>query len=223
MSNFRRQAADALASAIGSALALQESPVVIDENPSDVADYPRVAVSMERFPLIIHSEEELMVDSNGELLMGANADLLGERIVGPAKVDSRHRLSKIGSFRGFGRVWCGCRYPSKREEMEYSITTVFTQDESALGRILVPINNPRLGAIELPWKWTAAFFQKEQSWSQEHSFDERLWSWTNFDVEVDVLVLRTSHMISQIMLDLNAYYVSPGETVEIETTSSDYS
>lgn len=216
MSNFRRQAADSLASALSSALSLQEEPVVVDENPSDVADYPRVAVSMERFPLTIHSEEELMVDEDGALLMGANADLLGTRIAGPAKVDSKHRLSKIGSFRGFGRIWCGCRYPGKREEMEYSITTLFNQDESALGRLLVPINSPRIGAVELPWKWTAAFFQKEQSWSDEHSFDERLWSWTNFDVEVDVLVLRTSPMIRQIMLDLNAYLVSPGAIEEIE-------
>lgn len=218
MSNFKRQAADALASAIQAAVNTIDPIDVIDANPSEVADYPRVAISMERFPLTTHSEEELMVDSNNELLMGANADLLGTRVAGPAQVDSQHRLSKVGSFRGFGRVWCGCRYPGKREEMEYAITQAFHQDTDALGRMLVTIPHPRIGSLELPWKWTAAFFVKEHAWSDEHSFEERLWSWTNFDVEMDVLVLRTSPMIEQMILELNAYRVRPGavETVVIE-------
>lgn len=219
MSNFRRQAADALAAAIDSVIGSHEPTQVIDANPSEVADYPRVAITIERFPIEIHSEEELMVDSGGEVLVGAKADLLGLLTAGSARADSQHRLSKIGSFRGFGRVWAGCRYPSKREEVEYAITCAFNQDESALGRLLVPIAHPRIGSVELPWSWTAAFFIKEQSWNDEHAFEERLWTWTNFDVEVDVLVLRTSPMINQIMLALNAHRTSPGVSEEIDVTA----
>lgn len=216
MSNFKRQAADALAAAIDAVIKPHEATQVLDANPSEVADYPRTAITMERFPLVIQSEEEIMVDSDNEPLLGSKAILLDiDRIAGPARVDSRHRLSKIGSFRGFGRIWVGCRYPGKREEVEYAITCAFNEDTNALGRLLVPIAHPRIGSLELPWSWTAAFFIKEQSWVDEHSFDERLWSWTNFDVEVDVLVLRTSPMIKELQLALNAYYVPPGGAVTI--------
>lgn len=214
MSNLQRQAADALASAINASIKLVEPPQVIDANPSEVADYPRVAVSMERFPLTLHSEEELMVGEDGEPLMGARATLL-ELPAGPARVDSKHRLSKIGSFRGFGRIWVGCRYPVVREEMQYSITCAFAQDTSAIGRILAPIFKPRIGALELPWSWTAAFFIEEQSWVDEHAFEERVWGFTNFDVELDILVLRSSPMVSQLRLALNTHFQPPGSAEEI--------
>lgn len=219
MSNFRRQAADALGELIYERCRglVRERPVIISANPSEVADYPRVAITMEKFPLTMHHEDELMVDSQGELLVGARAGLDVEPS-GAASITAGDRLSKIGTFRGFGRIWVGCRLHPKREEVEHAIATVFVQDEAALGRLLVDIPKPRIGHLELPWPWTAAFFMEEQHWSEEHAFEERVWSFTNFDVELDFLAVRSSPLVRRFLLEVNAHVPPPGqsETLIIE-------
>lgn len=181
---------------------MQEPPAVIAANPAEVADYPRVAIWLERFNTIFHGEEELQVDADGELMMGVRASLSPG--VGPAKLNATQRLSKVGSIRGSGRLWVGCRLHPLREEMESEITQLYMDDESAIGRLLLTVKKPKIGKTIIPWNWTAASFIKDISWSAEMAFSERLWSWINFDLEVDILVPRGSPLITRLLVGIEA-------------------
>lgn len=208
MSNLRRQAAKSLADVIHKFVpSLQESPSVIAAPPSEAADYPRVAILLERFKTEWAEEEELMVDEDGELLMGARARLLPP--AGAAMLGTDSHLSKIGSLRSDGRIWVGCRLHPKREEIEDAITTAFCQDTMASGRILLPIKNPRVGQFTLDWDWTAACFIEETEWTREFAFSERLWAWMKFNFDVDILIPRADPIMSQIVFGINVDTTNP--------------
>lgn len=202
MSNLRRQAAKALGEAINDRLHLQEPVAIIAANPAEVTDYPRVAIWLEQFTKVFHGEEELEVNEDGQLMMGYYASLSPG--VGAAKLNATQRLSKVGSIRGSGRIWVGCRLPPMREEMESDIDNIFLEDTAALSRLLITIKKPMLGKIAIPWDWTAAVFIRNSSWSAEMAFSERLWSWMNFDLEVDILVPRSSPLITRILVGVEA-------------------
>lgn len=209
MSNLRRQAARALGQEIQDRLGLKELPAIIAAPPSDVADYPRVAVWLEQFQHVFHAEEELMVDSAGDLMMGAKASLLPG--VGPARLNETQRLSKVGSIRGSGRIWVGCRLAPLREEMEADITQIFLDDPSAISRLMLTIKKPKVGRIEIPWDWNVAAFIRDTSWSAEFAFSERLWSWTKFDLDLDILVPRASPLITRILVAVEANVTESAE------------
>ena len=62
--NLRRQAAQALGDAIHGFARLQERPVVISAPPSEVTDYPRVAIWLEHFTRNYSQSEDLEVDAS---------------------------------------------------------------------------------------------------------------------------------------------------------------
>ncbi len=202
--NFRRQAVEALAREIHVKTRVNDPPMVIDRNPSEVADYPRISISLDRFILTSAYEEELQVRDDA-LAIGNNASL-DDTSLPLAKIDSVNRLSRIGTFRGNGRMWVGCRYPAKREEIEHKITELFNQDTLALGRLLVSIRKPKIGELEIPWSWSAAFFTGERSWTDERAASERVWSWMNYDVEVDALMIRNSPLVQEFGLAVDASF-----------------
>lgn len=181
---------------------LAQPTTIISAPPSSLADYPATAIWLERFQILLDQEEELGVDEDGQVLIGAVNELRNP--AAPAMVGDTAHLSKIGAMIGSGRIWVGSRLPPKREEVESQITDLFLEDAGAPGRILLTIDEPRVGGLVLPWSWTGAVFLGDVSWSDEFAFSERLWSWIRFDLEVDLLVLRTDTIMSQVVVGLSA-------------------
>lgn len=201
MSQLRRQAATALAEALQQHLNLQTPPTVISAPPSKVADSPACAIWLEKFSSVWSHEDELEVDADGNPKVGSNNDL--NQGVGAAMIQEGVRLSVIGTLRGSGRLWSGCRLPAKREELENQISEAFTQDPVAPGSLLLEIKKPTVGKFVLPWSWFGAAFTDESEWTAEFAFSERLWSWMMFDLDVSILVPRFDPLVKQFKAVLN--------------------
>lgn len=199
--NLRRQAAKALAEIFQAKLGLETPPTVIAAPPSAVGDSPAMAIWIERSNTEFHHEEELSVDEDGELRVGALASL--DPPAGAASIDGTHRLSKIGALRCEGRLWAGCRLPPKREEIEGKISRCFSDDPTAPGSILVTLQNPKVDGLVLPWHWTGAAFIGGSEWTDEYAFSERLWTWMKFELDLDILVSRSDPMMTSIVVALS--------------------
>jgi hypothetical protein len=206
VSGLRRQAARALGDAIAQRVRLQEKPTVISTPPSSVAEYPRVAVWLESFSRKWAQEDELMVGSDGEPLTGARA---GETPVGPVVIQHGVRLSCVGTLIGSGRIWVGCRHPGKREDVEDEIDLLFTLDDGAPSRLMVEMSRPRVGQYELAHAWNAAVFVGDSEWTREFVFAERLWAWIKFDLEVPILVPRTSPLVQRFIVGIDLDFRQP--------------
>lgn len=219
--SFRRLAAEHLGELLKQKLTLAQDPVVIAAPPSEVSEYPTVAIWLEKFTSSYQVEDELGLDASGNLRVGAVSEF--ENHSAAAKVAQGARLSKIGSIRATGRIWVGCSYPAKREEMEDQITELFVQDSSAIGRLMVTIPNPVVGGKQLPWSWNAAFFLSNSTWTDEYAFAERLWAWLDIEMEVDMLVLRTDPLMTEIVLSSN-FQASLDEDAAsvLETTTTEH-
>lgn len=199
---------------------LAQPPTVISAPPSEVSDYPTVSILMERFKRVWHQEDELETDSSGQtLLVGSQRSISFP--VAAASLDSDHRLSRVGRIEGSGRIWVGARLAPQREKIETQISTLFSEDASAIGRVLVDLQ-PTISGLLLPWTWPLAFFLEDSEWTDEFAFSERLWSWIQFDVDLDVLAVRTDPLMTQIQLTLDADLGVTGaahtsETVDVST------
>lgn len=203
MSNLRRLACYGLADLMKQRLDLADDIAIISNPPSDVGEYPAVAIWLERFSTKFTTEDELTVNSSGDLRVG---DLynLGENPSGAAEIAPGARLSRIGTSSGSGRIWIGSRYAPARENLEDEINEIFTQDSTAPGRVLVSINEASIGGVQLPWSMKAAFFINDSEWQNELAFTERLWCFMRFDLEIGIYAARTEPtMIEQIILGLN--------------------
>lgn len=203
---FRRQVATVLSEKISQIVRLEKPPTIIAAPPSEVSDYPSVAIWLESFLPHFAQEEELMVDANGQILMGARATLDRDAVAGPARIDYDHTLSKLGTLRSSGRIWAGCRLSPKREAIESKILGLFLQDDVAVGLMYLTIDEPRIGDIVLPWKWTVVASTDKVTWTSEFAFAERLWTWIDFDVDVDILVPRSRPEIRRLLLALETGY-----------------
>lgn len=200
--NLRRETAKLLAKAIDDVCKFQQPTTIIAAPPSMVSDYPTAAVWMERFRVEYAQEDELTVDEDNNLLVGALATLAQPS--GAAQIDDVSRLSKIGTASGSGRIWVGCRLSPRREEAEDQIRSLFLADAGAPGRLLLTIDNPKVAGKILPWPWTVACFVGNSEWTDEFAFNERLWAWLDFEIELDILVARNEALIETVILGINA-------------------
>lgn len=202
MSNLRRQAVRELGLLFDEQLKLNQPTTLVAAPPSQVADYATVSIQLERFHTEYGEEDELGLNSDGELAVGAVREW--DDIVAPASVGSGKRLSRIGTLTGQGRIWVGSRYPAKREEVEGQIFNLFNQDMIASGRILAQVREPVVDGIRLPWPWNVAFFTGDSQWTDEFAFSERLFSWISFEYETDLLILRGSPLMERVIVGLHA-------------------
>lgn len=209
---FRRMAANALADAIAQRVQLKDAPTVISAPPSSVADYPAVAIWLEHHALRFAQEDELMVDSVGAPLIGSNAKLGLQHVAGPARVDERRRLSRVGTISSTGRIWVGCRLPARREETESKIVDLFMGESIGIGNLALEIAKPTLDGIQLAWSWTAYASIGDSEWVDEFAFSERLWSWIKFDLDAEILVARATPETRRLLLALDGYFQSPSTT-----------
>lgn len=230
MSALRRQIARAFGSKIHQSVGIE--PAVVSAPPSTVSDSPAIAIEIDHWGRRFSRQDELSVDGSNQLKVGALADLgPGE---GPAMIQEGVNLAMIGSIIANGRIWIGCRLAPKREEVEDKITDLFVQDPLALGRLMIEVAQPRVGAFVLPWSWNGAAFISDSDWNNEYAFSERLWSWTKFDLEVSILIPRFDPMINSFVVSLDADFHQPnaegavqsdgglrGETLLVTTSMED--
>ncbi len=219
MSNLRRQAAQALGDQLQAYLNLREPPAIIAAPPSEVAEYPRVAVWLEQFTRN-YNDEEPEVDEDGELLLGAKARLSGG--VGAAMIQKDVQLEIIGTMKGSGRIFVGCRLAPKREEVEDLIDEAFLQERGIPGRMVCTVQKPRVGPYTLPWSWDGFAFINSSSWTNEFAFSERLWAWIQFDLEISMLVARNQPMVKRFLLDTDIDFTQPavnGVVVDLDDGS----
>lgn len=182
-------------------------PSVVSAPPSAVSDSPAVAILGEHFQRTFSQQHEPSVDDQGRLMIGALADL-GPGL-GPAVIQDEVRLAIIGSLKISGRLWVGCRLAPKREELEDAISDLFTEDQLAIGRLMIEVKEPKVGRFVLPWSWRGAAFILDSDWNDEYAFSERLWSWTKFDLEVGILVTRRDPMINDFIVQFDADFHQP--------------
>lgn len=198
MSVIVRQVGDALAAAIHAAApGLRHPPTVIAAVPSHAAEYPAAAISLERFTLQLHNEQEILVDDAGAPLIGSAAGIDGAGNL--AELAAGVYLVSVGTIRGRGRIWVGARLAPKREELEEAIRLLFFTDDAAPGRYDATIR-PRVAGYTLPFDWTVAVLLAGSEWSSEFAFSERLWAWIDITVDVPLLVPRRAPIASTLVL-----------------------
>lgn len=202
------QAISALSDRLQSVLRLQTAPTIVSETPSTVADSPSVAIWPEEFDMVWSQEEELTVDVDGELRVGAYADLTPP--AGAAVLDDGSHLSHVGTQRVSGRIFVGCRLPPRRAEIQEKITREFALDTP--GVMHLQIDRPRVGSQILPWPWTVGVSVESAAWTPEMVFAERLFAWIEFDMEIAVLIDRREPLMTELVIAMLA-----GPVVDVST------
>lgn len=216
MALLREHMAQGLADAISDRVQLGAKPVVIQAPPSAVAEYPLVAVWIEKTIESYTMAGAVLQDANGALVAGASATTEGGDLVDgdPIVLSDGVTATSIGTLRCSGRIWAGSRYPGKREEIEQAVMLAFNQDDAARGRLMIPLTNYQLGQYTVRFGFAAADIT-ESSWVPEHAFEARLWSWRPFTMDAPLLVPRTDPLAKQLVLaissDLAAQVAQPAD------------
>lgn len=216
MSNLRRQAAKALGDQLQSFCNLPQPFAIINAPPSTVPEYPCGAILLDHF-VREYADWEPEVDSDGNLLVGARLTLT--QGVNAAMIQPGVQLEIIGQLRASGRIFVGARYASKREELEDLIDEAFIQERGTPGRIVCTIQEPRVGNYTLPWPWTAHAFINDSDWTPEFAFNERLWAWLKFDLDVAMLAARHDPMVQRFLVEFDVHPTQPtadGNVVDLD-------
>jgi hypothetical protein len=206
---FRRQAVNRMCDVLHERLRLSERPTAIAAPPSNAPDGPAVAVLIDSTRFIITADDEVQVDADGQILMGATAVLESMPNI---DLGGGAYLSHVGSMVSKGRIWVGARLPAKREELEARIMRVFFEDTANLGTWTIDIPNPEIGEYVLPVSWNATAVVNESTWTGEQVFSERLWSWLTFDLEVAILVPRDNPaeaVVKQFIFGMDVHVDQP--------------
>jgi hypothetical protein len=201
--NFVQQACRALSERMQAVLRLQIPPTIIDANPSEVAEFPSVSIMPEDFVTTWYQEDEIGVDEDGNLLLGALADIRNP--AGAAMLDDGvSHLSLVGRDACSGRIFVGARLPPKREQVQSQISRLFMSDSMTPGILEVVIPRPRVGPHVLPWPWTASFRLGNRHWTPEHAFSERLFAFLEFDLDLPILVDRQDPLVMNAFLKMRS-------------------
>lgn len=196
---MRRVAAQALGDTLASSLNLAAPPMVLSAPPSGTVQYPAMAIVIDGSKIDWHQDWELEAMSDNQPLVGSSASLgAGTQV---AQLGGDSYVSRVGTLHVAGRIWVATRHPSQREDLEDNVILAFAQDRSAHGRVMVPLKGAMIGQFRLPWDWYAAVTLNETSWTEEFLFSERLWSWSKFDMDLDMLVQRNDPLAKQLILD----------------------
>jgi len=201
---LKEHIATQLASALADRVRLGSKPTVIQAPPSQVADYPTIAVWIENTVEDLSFAFPVLVDSlNNPLVGSALVSEAGDILDGPAMVlGGGVTLTSIGTVHCTGRIWVGSRYPGKREEVEEGITFAFNQDDAAPGRLMLSLAGYQLGEHTIHFGFAAADLN-ESRWVGEHAFEARLWSWRPFAVDAPLQVPRTDPLTQRLILEIS--------------------
>jgi hypothetical protein len=201
---LKEHVATALADLMTAKLKLGQPVTVIDEPPSAAAEYPAVAVQLERERLVLSQSAPVLADADGTPLTGSDATSDdGEILDGdPIMIGPGTYASSAGTLRCSGRIWAGCRYVGKREELEEKIRNLFLQDDSRPGTLLFDLAGAQIEEFTIPFG-TAAVTITDATWDREKTFEARLWAWRMFDLDIPLLVPRTDPMVAHLILEFS--------------------
>jgi hypothetical protein len=190
---------------------LGSRPTVVDAPPSQLAEYPTVAVWIEKSDDALTMSDVVLQDASGNLLAGAaatddNGVILDGDVV---QIADGVTLSTVGTIRCEGRIWVGSRYPAKREEIEEAIWFAFNQNDAAPGRLTLSLNGHRLGDMIINIGSVATVDLLGSSWSGEHSFEARLWSWNRFTMDMSLMVPRFDPLAQHLILEFSENVTTP--------------
>lgn len=220
MSLIIDHAATALGVLLAGKVQLGQPPVIIDAPPSQLAEYPALAVWIEKTVPMFTQAAPVLVGEDGTILIGGDAtDEDGNILDGdPLMLSGDTYVSSVGTIRCSGRLWIGSRYPAKREELEQRVWFEFMQDDARRGILLIDITAAKLGDFTIPFG-TATVAIGESTWSGEHSFEARLWDFLRFDMDLPLLVPRTdpmaAHLILELSRDLNTPVTTPTDVPKL--------
>jgi len=198
--SLRQSAIKVIADELNKLVKLPASPTIVDAPPTEPATYPAMAVLMDSFTTNWSQSWDIEVDSNDNPLVGTAITL--QRGATVAKLEGNRYLSRFGTLQGKGRIWVGARHPAKRAELEELVLELFMRDGAAPGRLLLQLINAKVGSFTVPWPWTVAATVEDTTWNDEHALVERIWSYLNFRLDVDILVARNAPIVNQFKLDL---------------------
>ena len=207
--NFRRQTVNQMCDRLHEVLRLSERPIAIAAPPSSAPDGPSCAIMLESTKTEYYDDDEIQADENNQPLVGALAVLESTPNV---DLGNGVYLSRVGKMLCRGRIWVGARLAPKREELEARIMRVFFEDTEAPGRWLIELPNPVVGEYSLPCPWTACAFLGDSTWTGEFVFSERLWSWLNFELELEILVPRDNPahaIVKQFLIGMDVHVDQP--------------
>lgn len=221
--NFRRQTVHRMCDRLQEVLNLAERPTAISAPPSNAPEGPACAILIDTTTLEAYDDDEIQADENNQPLVGALAVL---DATPDLDIGNGAYLSRVGKMLCRGRIWIGARLPPKREELEARIMRVFFEDTEAPGRWMIELENPIVGEYTLPCPWTACAFLGDSRWTAEYAFNERLWSWLSFELELEILVPRDDPRyarVRQFILGIDMHVDQPvdisGSVVDLDDGS----
>lgn len=213
MSQLREHAARGIADAITARVTdFGKSVSVVQAPPSSVAEYPALAILIDKTEMDWSTDEEIIVDEDGEVVPGGvifengTFEEGGEIYVRP----DGGTFSHAGTMRCTGRIWVGARLPGKREQIETKVWLTFMQDRGAPGRILIPLKGAMLGDALIMFG-TAAALVEDATWNNELAFSERLWSWMSFTLDVPLIIPREDPLVHSLILMVTKDLETPVE------------
>lgn len=207
--DFRRQAVSRICDELQARMQLQERPVAIAAPPSGEPEYPSCAVLIDSTRFIFTADEEIQVDENNQPLVGSLAVL---ESTPNADLGNGVYLSRVGVMVCKGRIWVGARLAPKREKLEALAMRAFFEDTVNPGVWVITLPNPTVGDYVLPFSWTAVAHLGDSTWTGEYVFSERLWSWLNFELELDILIPRDNPaeaIVKQFILGFDVHVDQP--------------
>lgn len=223
MSSIRRTAARGIATELLKFTdKLAQPPTVINAPPSGKVEYPAMAIQIDTASFAYSNDDVVQVDptkepdEDGYYLFGgfATTDDTNEIVQGQAYVDSEGRsLSHIGTARMKARIWIAARTGPQREKLEDDIELAFQSDRAAPGRMLVSIAGVKVGGMTINFGFATAD-HGDSEWQGEHVFEERLWSYLMFDLDVPILIPRTEPIVTELVLAITTDLDTEVEAVE---------
>jgi hypothetical protein len=225
--SLRTQAARAVADQLKNLLQLSTTVEVLAAPPSKAATYPACSLLIDRTDYRVN-DDFIPVDADNNPLVGPDATL--DLPADWGRFDDQTLIYRVGRYMMHGRIFVATRHPEQRAEFEDQVFALFFADDLAPGRILLDIATPKILGRTLPWKWPVAAFLPEDdsasSWTAEFAFDERLWSWMKFDIDVDIIVPRFAPKITRLVLEFDADVTestdpddtddTDGETIQVD-------
>ncbi len=219
--SLRVQAAEAIAEQIRLLLNLKTSIEVLAAPPSKATEYPACALLIDRTEYMVN-DDFIPVDEDNNPLVGPDATM--DLPADWGRFDESTLVYRAGRYMLHGRIFVATRHPAQRAEMEDAVFALFLADDLAPGRIVVDIPKPKVLGRVLPWSWPVAAFLSDtegSTWTAEYAFDERLWSWMKFDIDVDIFVPRNSPRIDTLALEFDADFTQPTDPVTGSVTDTD--
>lgn len=221
MSRIRTTVAQAIIDQISNTIRFAKPATVVAAPPSSRTDYPAIAILVDGSTFDIMTDGYVEFDPTkqpgdlGYIIDGIYAtDANGCLVEGSMYIDggTGQTISQIGTMHLKTRIWVGSRSASQRESIEDDITLAFYADDAAPGRMLVKLDGIIVGGVVLPTMYGAADLDSS-SWNAEHAFDERLWSYLMVDVDVPIVVPRSTSVASQLVLSITADLATPISSV----------